>query len=86
MIRIRSKLAVLIVFRKFGVAVLCVVILALLSGSAFGQASPLEEEGIKPYGAYSGGDIDKVSLTNGTLAWIIHEFAGGKRKGALKDG
>jgi RHS repeat-associated protein len=83
-IRIRSKLAVLIVFRKFGVAVLCVVILALLSGSAFGQASPLEEEGIKPYGAYSGGDIDKVSLTNGTLDVRIPIVSYPQRGGKLK--
>jgi hypothetical protein len=30
-----------------------------------------------------------VQLTEGkrgNLAWIIHDFAGGKRKGALKDG
>jgi hypothetical protein len=31
------------------------------------QNDPIAEQGIKPYGAYHGGDIDVVSLVNGKL-------------------
>ena len=34
---------------------------------AFAQNSPIFEQGVKPYGAYHGGDIDVISLVNGKL-------------------
>ena len=43
--------------------------IALLSSAftAWSQTTPDAEQGIKPYGSFHGGDIDKVSLTNGKL-------------------
>jgi hypothetical protein len=30
-------------------------------------------------------NLGAATTSEGRLAWIIHDFAGGKRKGALKD-
>jgi hypothetical protein len=44
-----------------------VVLAVLFAGiiCAFGQAA--NEQGIKPYGSYHGGDIDSVNVSNGHL-------------------
>jgi hypothetical protein len=41
--------------------------LAFLFSPAAAQNDPISEQGIKPYGAYHGGNIDVVSLVNGKL-------------------
>jgi RHS repeat-associated protein len=38
--------------------------------SAFAQNNPNEEQGLKPYDSFHGGDLDSVSLTNGGL--VLH--------------
>src|SRR5215467_14658096 len=43
------------------------VALVLLCGSAFAQSNPNEDQGLKPYDSWHGGDLDSVSLTNGGL-------------------
>jgi len=48
------------------------VLLAVLgSVSSFAQSNPNEEQGLRPYDSFHGGDLDSVSLTNGALAGHI---------------
>jgi RHS repeat-associated protein len=41
------------------------------SFSVFGQTNPNEEQGLKPYDSFHGGDLDSVSLTSGGLSLHI---------------
>ena len=56
-------------------------------GSTFGQSDPSTsvdwEQGFKQYGAYHGGDLDKVSLTNQNLFFKADLFAYSQRAGEL---
>ena len=56
---------------------------AALSLPVSAQDLPEFETGLKPYGAYHGGDIDSVSLTNGNLALHIPLFSYPQRGGKL---
>jgi RHS repeat-associated protein len=56
----------------------------VLAGTVFAQTAPDAEQGIKPYGAYSGGDFDTVSLTNGVLDIHIPFLSYPQRGGKLK--
>jgi len=42
----------------------------LFASVAYAQTTPDTEEGVKPYGVYSEGDIDSVSMTSGNL--LLH--------------
>jgi RHS repeat-associated protein len=43
----------------------------LWSAGAIAQSNPNEEQGLKPYDSFHGGDLDSVSLTNGGLSLHI---------------
>src|SRR5258708_4159206 len=49
-----------------GLAVLIAMLLGLKT-LTFGQTEPNLENGFKPYGTYSGSNIDSVNLMNGNL-------------------
>lgn len=49
----------------------------------FAQSNPTLEKGLKPYGSYSGGDIDSVSLVNGKLELQIPLAGYSQRGGSL---
>jgi RHS repeat-associated protein len=53
--------------RLLGIFVFGIV---FFSVSAFAQTLPDEEQGLRPYGSWHGGDLDSVSLTNGGL--VLH--------------
>ena len=58
------------------------VAVVLSCGTAFAQAPVNEEQGIKPHDALHGGDLDSVSLTNGSL--VLHiPLASFPQRGAL---
>jgi RHS repeat-associated protein len=46
---------------------LIAVIVIFLSGTVYGQNNPNEEQALKPYDSWHGGDLDQVSLTDGGL-------------------
>lgn len=62
----------------------CLAAVGYFAGAVFAQTTPDQEQGLKPYGAYSGGDIDTVSLTNGTLDVHIPFLSYPQRGGKLK--
>jgi RHS repeat-associated protein len=51
----------------------CLLLAVLFVGSAstFAQNNPNEEQGLKPYDSFHGGDLDSVSLTSGGLSLHI---------------
>ncbi len=49
---------------------LVVVAVALLCGPVFAQTNVNEEQGMKPYDSWHGGDLDSVSMTNGGM--VLH--------------
>lgn len=64
------------------------VALALFASSllAIAQNDPIAEQGIKPYGAYHGGDIDVVSLVNGKLDLHVPIYSLPQRGGKMSLG
>lgn len=48
---------------------LCFVVVSCF-GSAFAQSNVNEEQGMKPYDSWHGGDLDSISMTNGSL--LLH--------------
>ncbi|HEY5027837.1 MAG TPA: hypothetical protein VIK39_05465, partial [Candidatus Angelobacter sp.] len=54
-------------------AKLCVFVAILMTGivPAIAQTNPNEEQGLKPYDSWHGGDLDSVSMTTGGLALHI---------------
>jgi hypothetical protein len=54
-------------------AQLCVFVAILMTGivPAIAQTNPNEEQGLKPYDSWHGGDLDSVSMTTGGLALHI---------------
>lgn len=53
---------------------------------AVSQTTPNVEEGVKPYGAYSGGDIDSIGMSNGTLSLHIPLISYPQRGGKIHFG
>jgi YD repeat-containing protein len=62
------------------------LIIYLLSARVYAQNLADMEQGIKPYGAYEGGNIDSVSMVNGDLTLHIPIISYPQRGGALKVG
>lgn len=56
--------------RPLSRCVLLVLMALAVSSQSYAQTNPNLETGFKPYGSYSGSDVDSVSLTNGNL--IVH--------------
>jgi YD repeat-containing protein len=69
---------------RVGLAVFIFACILFTSQSAVAQTSPDVEQGIKPYGAYHGGDFDSVSLATGRLDLHIPFLAYPQRGGKLK--
>lgn len=63
---------------------LCLLILCFIALPAFGQDDPNFEIGLKPYGSYHMGNIDTVSVGNGSLALDIPLISYPQRGGKLK--
>lgn len=53
---------------------------------ALAQTTPDVEQGMKPYGSFSGGSIDSVSLTNGNLTLHVPFYSLPQRGGRLQAG
>ena len=63
---------------------ICMMGIIFFSCSVFAQTTPDAEQGIKPYGAYSSGEFDSVSLINGTLDIHLPFASYSQRGGKLK--
>lgn len=51
-------------------ALKCSLLILILISAGFGQSEPNTENGFKPYGTYSGSNIDTINLENGNL--LLH--------------
>lgn len=60
---------------KSAIWVRIVAAVLLLCGFVLAEGNPNEENGLKPYGSYHGGDVDTVSLTNGNVMLHIPLFS-----------
>ena len=60
------------------------LLLVTLCASAYAQDLSGLQQGIQPYGAYHGGDIDLVSMVNGNLSLHIPLISYPQRGGKLK--
>jgi RHS repeat-associated protein len=69
-----------------GVIVLLLGISGLFAPNLHAQTTPDLEQGMRPYGASSGGDFDKVDLANGKLNVTIPLLSYPQRGGKLKLG
>src|SRR5579864_9180304 len=58
-------------------------LILLGSVAACAQTSPDLEQGMKPYGSYHGGNLDRISLTNGNLFFQADLLAYSQRGGEL---
>lgn len=56
--------------KLLGALVLVFLAITIFCGSTFGQTNVNEEQGLKPYDSWHGGDLDSVSLTSGGL--VLH--------------
>ena len=46
---------------------LCIVVVLVVLCAVFASGQAANEQGIKPYGSFHGGDLDQVNLSNGHL-------------------
>src|SRR6185437_17120778 len=63
---------------------LCMLAAVLLFGNTFAFPQAANEQGIKPYGSYHGGDIDSVNVSNGHLELRIPLLSYPQRGSSLK--
>jgi hypothetical protein len=71
---------------RFALAAAMLFVFACLTSPALAQSDPIDAQGLKPYGAYHGGEFDLISLENGKLDLHIPLFSYPQRGGSLKMG
>ena len=59
----------------------CVILVAIFAAA---QNLSIEERGLKPFGAYEGGNLDSVSMSNGSLILHIPFWSYSQRGGRLR--
>jgi YD repeat-containing protein len=65
-------------------SVLLALMALALCGFAYGQEDPNIEVGLKPFGTYQGGNIDRINVPNGALSIDIPIMSYPQRGGRLK--